>query len=81
MDPKRVEGIPVQGMSSDNLKHRINEWTKKEDALTGTEKISGSIYFAYDESYLEDIRNFSKNYLYHNPLHLDTYKEVMRMES
>jgi len=45
-----------------------------------TGKISGSIY---PESYdhCKEVSDFAAKYMYHNPLHLDTYKEVSRMEA
>lgn len=55
--------------------------------LTRTHKISGSIYYEdvdlYDST-AQFASNFVftlENYLYQNPLHLDTFKELLRMES
>lgn len=45
-----------------------------------TGKISGAIYI-FDQQYYEDLNKFAAKYMYHNPLHLDTYKELMRMEA
>lgn len=46
----------------------------------GTGKISGAIYI-YDKQYYEELNNYAAKYMYHNPLHLDTYKQLMRMEA
>jgi hypothetical protein len=38
-----------------------------------TGKISGALYI-YDEDYYKEVNDFAAKYMYHNPLHLDTYK-------
>ena len=45
-----------------------------------TGKISGALYIV-DQDYYDELNAFASKYMYHNPLHLDTYKELMKMEA
>lgn len=45
-----------------------------------TGKNSGSIYPQSNE-FCQQVSDFAAKYMYHNPLHLDTYKEVGKMEA
>jgi len=67
-------------MNDENLKRRIDEWYSKEVKKMETGKISGALYIV-DQDYYDELNAFASKYMYHNPLHLDTYKELMRMEA
>lgn len=43
-------------------------------------KISGALYTT-DEDHYESVNSFGAMYMYQNPLHLDTFKELLKMES
>ena len=45
-----------------------------------TGKISGALYIV-DQEYYDELNAFASKYMYHNPLHLDTFKELMKMEA
>lgn len=60
LDSRRANCLPQEGMTNENLKKRIEEWTKKEKALTTTHKISGSIYNE-DTDFMEETANFASN--------------------
>jgi hypothetical protein len=34
-----------------------------------------------DQGYYDELNEFASKYMYHNPLHLDTFKELMKMEA
>ncbi len=38
-----------------------------------TGKISGALYI-FDQDYYDELNKFAAKYMYHNPLHLDTFK-------
>lgn len=45
-----------------------------------TGKNSGAIY-ADSNDFCREVSDFASKFMYHNPLHLDTYKEVSKMEA
>lgn len=34
-----------------------------------------------DQEYYDELNEFASKYMYHNPLHLDTFKELMKIEA
>ena len=42
--------------------------------------MSGAFYTT-DSDHFKAVNDFSAIYMYHNPLHLDTFKELLKMES
>lgn len=62
------------------IETRVTGWFKSEEKKMFTGKISGAIY-VQDIDHCKEINNFAAKYMYHNPLHLDTYKEVNKMEA
>jgi hypothetical protein len=61
LDARRANCLPENGMNPENLRRRIDEWTKKEYELTRTHKISGSIYYE-DEELFEATAAFASNF-------------------
>ena len=43
-------------------------------------KHSGTIY-PESEDFCREVADFAAKYMYHNPLHLDGYKELVKMEA
>lgn len=66
-------------MNEENLKRRILEWKEKERKIWDTGKVSGAFYVT-EEEHQEEMNKFAAMYMYHNPLHLSTYKELMKLE-
>ena len=66
-------------MTEDNLRKRIYEWKEKEKSIWDTGKVSGAFYTT-EEEHAEKMTKFAGPFLYQNPLHLDTYKELMKIE-
>lgn len=42
--------------------------------------MSGTVYNG-DDSFCKEISDFASKYMYHNPLHLDAFKELSKMEA
>ena len=79
-DPTKTKKLPVEGMKKENLQNKINKWFTNEEKKMFTGKMSGSIYVD-NVNYCKEINDFAAKYMYHNPLHLDTYKELGKMEA
>ena len=65
-------------MSEENIKKRMLEWNDLENNRMFSGRISGGTYIDSLE-WAEQINNFAAKFMYHNPLHLDTYKELSRI--
>jgi glutamate/tyrosine decarboxylase-like PLP-dependent enzyme len=78
-DHRKISALPLDGMTEENLRKRIFEWSEKEKALWNTGKVSGAFYS--NPAHMEAATTFGAHYLYQNPLHLETYKELLRMEN
>ncbi len=72
-DHRKVSSLPNEGMTDDNLRKRIFEWVEKEKVIWNTGRVSGAFY-VNSEEHMKEMNEFAGVYLYHNPLHLDTYK-------
>jgi hypothetical protein len=60
-------------MRSDKLESRVNRWFDAEEKKMFVGKLSGTIYVE-NVDHCKEVNNFAAKYMYHNPLHLDTYK-------
>lgn len=58
----------------------MKKWFEAEHTNMFTGKNSGAIYAETNE-HCKEVSDFAAKYMYHNPLHLDTYKEVSKMEA
>jgi glutamate/tyrosine decarboxylase-like PLP-dependent enzyme len=67
-------------MKVSNIESRIRKWFEIEEKKMFTGKNSGAIY-AENNDHCREVSDFAAKYMYHNPLHLDTYKEVGKMEA
>ncbi|EAR96984.2 pyridoxal-dependent decarboxylase domain protein (macronuclear) [Tetrahymena thermophila SB210] len=77
---KRCPKLPAKGMKSSTLQKRIQEWVQRDEQISGTGKISGSRY-CDDTEYENEIKNFTKDFLYHNPLHYEIFPATRQMEA
>lgn len=67
-------------MKSSTLKKRIEEWVERDEKISGTGKISGSRY-CDDMEYENEVKEFTKDFLYHNPLHYELFPATRQMEA
>jgi sphinganine-1-phosphate aldolase len=79
-DPTKSRKLPKEGMRADNIESRVTRWFETEEKKMFTGKISGGVYVDSLE-HCKEVNNFAAKYMYHNRLHLDTYKEVSKMEA
>lgn len=79
-DPTRTRKLPEEGMKASNIEARMKKWFDAEEQMMFTGKNSGAIYVESNE-HCREVSDFAAKYMYHNPLHLDTYKEVSKMEA
>lgn len=67
-------------MTEEHIKKRINDWKEKEYNIWNTGKVSGAFY-VQEKEHMDQMNDFAAPYLYQNPLHLGTYKELNKMEN
>jgi glutamate/tyrosine decarboxylase-like PLP-dependent enzyme len=58
----------------------MKKWFEAEEKKMFSGKNSGAIY-PESADHCKEVSDFAAKYMYHNPLHLDTYKEVSKMEA
>ena len=66
-------------MKKENIESRIQKWAKEEDERMFCGKLSGMVY-PEGRDFVKEVRDYAAKYMYHNPLHLDAFKELSKME-
>ena len=79
-DPLKSKTLPVEGMKKENLEARIRKWAKEGDIKMFCGKLSGMMY-AEGSDFCRETSEFAAKYMYHNPLHLNAFKELTKMET
>jgi glutamate/tyrosine decarboxylase-like PLP-dependent enzyme len=79
-DPHKSRKLPLEGMKKENLESRILKWAKEEENHTFSGKLSGMMY-SDGRDFCREVSDFAARYMYHNPLHLDAFKELSKMEA
>ena len=72
-DPKKTNKLPPEGMKPSNIESKVKKWFDSEEKAMFTGKVSGAIY-PENYDHCREVSDFAAKYMYHNPLHLDTYK-------
>jgi len=77
---KKQLTLPLGGLKLNTIKERLETWMKKDDSLSSSGKISGTKYVDNKE-YEKFMKEFSKEFAFHNLLHFDIYHACRQMEA
>ena len=77
---KKQTSIPIGGMKLSTINERLEVWLQKDDKLANSGKISGSKYVD-NRDYEKALKDFSKEFAFHNLLHFDIYHACRQMEA
>ena len=77
---KKQQVIPIGGMKLSTIQERLETWLKKDELMINSGKISGSKYVDHKE-YEKQMKEFAKNFAFHNLLHFDIYHACRQMEA
>lgn len=77
---KKLPVLPLGGMKLSNIKDRLENWLKKDDSIVNSGKLSGSKYVD-NKDYERFLKDFSKEFTFHNLLHFDLYHACRQMEA
>lgn len=77
---KKQSSIPIGGMKLSTINERLENWLKKDDKVANSGKLSGSKYVD-NRDYEKALKDFSKEFAFHNLLHFDVYHACRQMEA
>jgi sphinganine-1-phosphate aldolase len=69
------------GFSESKLREKLEKWDERDRDLRNSKHMTGCLYAREDEAGMDLIREFSKRYLYANPLHFEIFPSAMQMEA
>jgi sphinganine-1-phosphate aldolase len=82
MRTKKTTKLPAQGYNQKSIRDRIDTWVKRDAELIKNRKIGGTIYTDnLKDDFMDLVKDYSKEYLYANPLHYDLFPSVTQMEA
>ncbi|CAD8177666.1 unnamed protein product [Paramecium pentaurelia] len=73
--------IPENGMGYDKINERLKSWIDRDSKNYYSGKVSGSLYVHNDQQFIEDCQEFTKNFLYSNPMHADLWPASRQLEA
>lgn len=79
-DTNQTYKLPKNGMKLSTLNDRMSFWLKRDEVAINTGKISGAKY-SNDPDYERNLKEFIKDFFFHNPLHFDIYAGARQMEA
>lgn len=77
---KKILTLPKAGMKMEQVQDRLRNWQKNDDNIIYSGKLSGSNYVEGKE-YEKNLKEFSKEFAYHNLLHFDYFHSSRQMEA
>jgi len=72
--------LPKNGFKLSTIQDRLATWLKRDEALVNSSKISGTKYIN-DPDYEDHLKEFIKDFFFHNPLHFDIFCGARQMEA
>ncbi|CAD8089951.1 unnamed protein product [Paramecium sonneborni] len=73
--------IPENGMGYDKINERLRNWIDRDSKNYNSGKVSGSLYVQNDEKLIEECQEFTKNFIYSNPMHADLWPASRQLEA
>ncbi|CAD8082611.1 unnamed protein product [Paramecium primaurelia] len=81
MTSKKTLKIPENGIDSDTMMDKMNEWIERDSKHNGSGKVSGSLYVMPDKQFIKNAQDFCKHFIYSNPMHADLWPATRQMEA
>lgn len=80
---KKTFRLGDTGMTSEKLQERLQEFLKSDESLTRTGQLSGTLYLNKGQmkEFDDEIKEFTKNYIFANPQHFDVFPSICQMEA
>ena len=73
--------IPTKGMKSGTVKEKIEAALKREKDNFRDHKVHGTLYYNDKKDVVNLVKDVCKDFLYHNPLHYDSFPTATQMEA
>lgn len=65
--------IPENGMSYEKIHERLKAWLDRDSVNYLSGKVSGSLYVHNDSEFIDECTEFTKHFIYSNPMHSDLW--------
>lgn len=81
MRTEKIHRIPATGIKAKKIMEKLDKWNTRDSEFRNNKHITGCMYAREDEEAIELIKEYTKNYLYANPLHFEIFPSAMQMEA
>ncbi|CAD8161852.1 unnamed protein product [Paramecium octaurelia] len=81
MTTKKTLKLPDNGIDTDTMMEKLEEWIERDSKNYGSGKVSGSLYVMPDKQFIKNAQDFCKHFLYSNPMHADLWPATRQMEA
>jgi len=79
--PEKITKIPREGMRSKKIIEKIEKWNQRDAEFRNNKHATGCMYAREDDEAIEIIKEYSKLYLYANPMHFEIFPSAVQMEA
>ncbi len=81
MRTEKMHRIPATGIKAKKIMEKLDKWNTRDSEFRNNKHVTGCMYAREDEEAIELIKEYTKNYLYANPLHFEIFPSAMQMEA
>ncbi|CAD8107555.1 unnamed protein product [Paramecium primaurelia] len=81
MTSKKILKLPENGIDTESMMEKLNDWIERDSKHYGSGKVSGSLYVMPDKQFIKNAQDFCKHFLYSNPMHADLWPATRQMEA
>lgn len=79
-DSNQTFKLPKNGFKLSTIQERLSLWLKRDETAINSGKVSGTKYLN-DPDYEDHLKEFIKDFFFHNPLHFDIFCGARQMEA
>ena len=81
MRTDKIHRIPTIGFKAKKIIEKLDKWNLRDSEFRNNKHVTGCMYAREDEEAIELIKEYTKNYLYANPIHFEIFPSAMQMEA
>lgn len=81
MRTEKILKIPTIGFKAKKIMEKLDKWNQRDSEFRNNKHVTGCMYAREDEEAIELIKEYTKNYLYANPIHFEIFPSAMQMEA
>jgi len=81
MRTEKIHKIPTVGIKAKKIMEKMDKWNTRDAEFRNNKHVTGCMYAREDDEAIELIKEYTKNYLYANPIHFEIFPSAMQMEA